>query len=66
MTSPSDGRRHLYRALAQRRHGTFEVDFRGRLVVPGFNNAHGHFLDGCAQLDDGRPCSYVFSPSGVR
>lgn len=31
--------------------GTREIDAGGRRVVPGFNDAHVHFVDGGAQLD---------------
>src|SRR4051812_47304977 len=31
--------------------GTREIDAGGRRVLPGFNDAHVHFVDGGAQLD---------------
>ncbi len=31
--------------------GTREIDAGGRRVVPGFNDAHVHFVDGGSQLD---------------
>jgi predicted amidohydrolase YtcJ len=34
-----------------RGEGTREIDAGGRRVVPGFNDAHVHFVDGGAQLD---------------
>ena len=35
---------------AWRGAGTRTIDARGRLVLPGFNDAHIHFLDGATQL----------------
>src|SRR5512146_3246305 len=32
--------------------GTTEIDAGGRRVVPGFNDAHVHFLDGGTQLEN--------------
>jgi len=32
-------------------HASEVVDLKGRLVVPGFNDAHVHFMSGCLGLD---------------